>query len=156
MVRPGERGGPSEVQRPAATAAPAVYLIAVFFTAEWLFLFGRLVYTLVHSVPTQARLRFLHSSAMYPLIFSELNGLFTVVAVWLLVGSRRIGLRLLLASTLLLLGLGAISWPPLIDLYTRNHNPELLRALGLGGSNLILHLLALLYAFRLDRRGLLR
>ena len=65
---------------------------------------------------------------------------------------RRLGVGLMLASTILLVALIAVSWPRMLGHYT----PGSLRVLMLGGSSLILQVAATIYAFRLERRGLLR
>ena len=133
-----------------------VYLIAVFFTGLWLFFLGSLLFTLFHTFSPEMRMRFLGSPAVVPSAISELNGLLMVVASWLLVKMRRIGASLFLISTLLLLALVAMSWPALLPMYLRSHNPALLRSLAMGSSNLVLHIAATIYAFHLNRRGLLR
>jgi hypothetical protein len=83
---------------------------------------------------------------------SEMNGLLMLVGVWLLFTMRRMGVGLMLASTVLLGGLIAMSWPRLFGHFTSGS----LRVLALGGSSLVLQVAATIYAFRLDRRGLLR
>ena len=78
------------------------------------------------------------------------------VASWLLVAMRRIGAGLMLASTVLVGGLMrdllAVAAAALFCVPTHAG----LHALLLGGSNLILHIAATVYAFRLNSKGLLR
>ncbi len=137
------------------TRPVGVYFIAVFFTVEWLFLLASLLVTLHHFSP-EMRARLLKSGATTSLTISELNGLLTVIASWLLFAMRRVGAALLLASTLLIAGLAAISWPALLQHSWHIRNDAQTHALLLGGSNLVLHIAATIYAFHLDRRGLLR
>ena len=82
------------------------------------------------------------SPAAASLVISELNGLLTVVASWLLFGMRRISAGLLLASTLLIAGLALISWPVLLQHSWHIQNAATVdTALLLGGSNLVLHIM---------------
>jgi hypothetical protein len=94
--------------------------------------------------------------ALVSLGIADLNLLLTVVASWLLVAMRRIGAGLLLASTVLVAGLCAMSWPALIPAYLRHPSGALLYPLLMGGGNLLIHIVATVYAFRLNSKGLLR
>jgi hypothetical protein len=133
-----------------------VYLIAIFFTAVFLFSLGSLVYVLFFKLTPAMRHQLAASSALAPLAIADLNGLLMVVASWLLVAMRRIGVGLMLASTVLVAGLCALSWPSLLSHYFASPTHAGLRALLLGATNLILHIAATVYAFRLNSRGLLR
>ena len=146
-------GGAGQVPPPKPMG---VYLIAIFFTGEWLFFMGSLVFTLFHTFSPEMRTQFLASPAIVSTAISELNGLLMVVGSWLLLSMRRIGATLFLVSTLLLFGLGALSWPFVLHIYMRAHNPSVLHSLAISGSNLVLHIAATIYAFHLNRRGLLR
>jgi hypothetical protein len=142
-------GGPAP--RPAG-----VYLIALFFTAIWLFSVGSLVYVLFFKFTPEMRRQLSFTPALASLGIGNLNLSLTVVASWLLVAMRRIGAGLLLASTVLVAGLCAMSWPALIPAYLRHPSGALLHPLLMGGGNLLVHIAATVYAFRLDRKGLLR
>jgi hypothetical protein len=117
---------------------------------------GSLVYVLFFRLTPEMRHHLATSSALAPLAIADLNGLLAVVASWLLVAMRRIGAGLLLASTVLVAGLCAISWPPLLHRYSQSSTHAGLHALLLGGGNLVLHIAATVYAFRLNSKGLLR
>lgn len=147
-----ERGGlQANAGRPAG-----VYLIAIFFTAVFLFSLGSLVYVLFFKLTPAMRHQLAASSALAPLAIADLNALLMAVASWLLVAMRRIGAGLMLASTVLVAGLCALSWPLLLPRYFASPTHAGLHPLLLGGSNLILHIAATVYAFRLNSRGLLR
>ena len=137
-------------QRPAG-----VYIVALYFTAVWLYSMGSLVYVLFFRFTPEMRHQLAVSSALASLALAYLNGLLAVVASWLLVAMRRIGAGLLLASTVLVAGLCAISWPPLLHRYSQSPTHAGLHALLMGGSNLVLHIAATVYAFRLNSKGLL-
>ena len=62
----------------------------------------------------------------------------------------------LVASTVLVAGLCALSWPMLLPRYLASPTHAGLHPLLLGGTNLILHIAATVYAFRLNSKGLLR
>ncbi|HEY3990945.1 MAG TPA: hypothetical protein VGM02_16720 [Acidobacteriaceae bacterium] len=138
--------------------APAgAYIIAVFFTAVWLFSLGSVIYVLFFRLTPEMRHQLTGAApALASLALADLNGLLMTVASWLLVGMRRIGAGLMLASTVLLAGLCALSWPVLLHRLSASPTHEGLRPLLLGGSNLVLHIAATVYAFRLNSKGLLR
>jgi hypothetical protein len=141
----------------ANTGRPVgVYLIAIFFTAVFLYSLGSLIYVLFFKLTPAMRHQLAASSALAPLAIADLNGLLMVVASWLLVAMRRIGAGLMLASTVLVAGLCALSWPLLLPRYLGSPTHAGLQALLLGGTNLILHIAATAYAFRLNSKGLLR
>jgi hypothetical protein len=147
-----ERGGSqANAGRPAG-----VYLIAIFFTAVFLFSLGSLISVLFFKLTPAMRHQLAASSALAPLAIADLNALLTASSSWLLVAMRRIGAGLMLASTVLVGGLCALSWPWLLPRYFASPTHAGLQALLLGGSNLILHIAATVYAFRLNSRGLLR
>jgi hypothetical protein len=142
-------GGPS--------AKPTgVYLVALFFTAVWLFSAGSLLYVLLYKFTPEMRRQLTFTPAVASLGLADLNLLLTVVASWLLVAMRRIGAGLLLASTVLVAGLCALTWPALVPAYLRQPSGELLHPLLMGGGNLLVHIAATAYAFRLNSKGLLR
>ena len=147
--------GRSELQAGAARPV-GVYLIAIFFTAVFLFSLGSLIYVLFFKLTPAMRHQLAASSALASLAIADLNGLLMAVASWLLVAMRRIGAGLMLASTVLVAGLCALSWPLLLPRYLASPTQAGLHALLLGGTNLILHIAATVYAFRLNSRGLLR
>jgi hypothetical protein len=142
----------------SSTGRPAgVYIIAIYFTAVWLFSVGSLLYVVFFKFTPEMRHQLAGAApALSSLAIADLNGLLTAVAAWLLVAMRRIGAGLLLASTVLVAGLCAISWPALLHRYSASPTHPGLHALLLGGSNLILHIAATVYAFRLNSKGLLR
>jgi drug/metabolite transporter (DMT)-like permease len=133
-----------------------VYIVALFFTTVWLFSAGSLIYVLFFKFTPEMRRQISFTPALVSVGIADLNLLLTVVASWLLVAMRRIGAGLLLASTVLVAGLCALSWPALIPAYLRHPSSALLHPLLMGGSNLLVHIAATVYAFRLDRKGLLR
>ena len=134
-----------------------VYIVAFYFTAMWLYSLGSVVYVLFFKFTPEMRHQLaLASASLASLAIADLNGLLMVVASWLLVAMRRIGAGLLLASTVLVAGLCAISWPPLLHRYSQSPTHAGLHALLLGGGNLVLHIAATVYAFRLNSKGLLR
>jgi hypothetical protein len=133
-----------------------VFVVALFFTAVLLFSVGSLVYVLFFKFTPEMRRQLTLTPALASLGIGNLNLLLTVVASWLLVAMRRIGAGLLLASTVLVAGLCAMSWPALIPAYLRHPSGALLHPLVMGGGNLLVHIAATVYAFRLDRKGLLR
>jgi hypothetical protein len=134
-----------------------VYIIAVYFTAVWLFSLGSLLYVLFFRLTPEMRHQLINAApALASLALADLNGLLTAVASWFLVAMRRIGAGLLLASTVLVAGLCAISWPAVLHRYSQVPTHAGLRALLLGGGNLVLHIAATVYAFRLNSKGLLR
>jgi hypothetical protein len=133
-----------------------VYLIAIFFTAVFLFSLGSLIYVLFFKLTPAMRHQLAASSALASLAIADLNGLLMAVASWLLVAMRRIGAGLMLASTVLVAGLCALSWPALIPAYLRHPSGALLHPLLMGGGNLLIHIAATVYAFRLNSKGLLR
>lgn len=143
-------------QGPSPGKPVGVYLIALFFTAVWIFSLISVLYVILSKLSPGSRQQLLVSAAVLPLAIAQLNGLLTVVASWLLVAMRRVGAGLLLASTLLVLAMAALSWPGLLALHSSHPAAALLYPLLLGGSNLVLHIAATVYAFHLDRRGLLR
>lgn len=146
----------SELQ-PSPKRPAGVYIIAVYFTAIWLFSLGSLLYVLFFRLTPEMRDQLMNAApALASLALADLNGLLTAVAAWLLVAMRRIGAGLLLASTVLVAGLCAISWPALLHRYSQVPTHAGLRALLLGGTNLVLHIAATAYAFRLNSKGLLR
>lgn len=148
--------GRSESQ-PITRRPAGVYIIAIYFTAVSLFSVGSLVYVVFFKFTPEMRHQLSGvAPALASLAIADLNGLLTAVAAWLLVAMRRIGAGLLLASTVLVAGLCAISWPALLHQYFASSPHEGLHALLLGGSNLILHIAATVYAFRLNSKGLLR
>lgn len=122
----------------------------------FLFSLGSLIYVLFFKLTPAMRQQLAASSALAPLAIADLNGLLMAVASWLLVAMRRIGAGLMLASTVLVAGLCALSWPLLLPRYLASPTHEGLQALLLGGTNLILHIAATVYAFRLNSKGLLR
>lgn len=142
--------------QPSRQRPVGVYIVAIYFTVVWLFSMGSLVYVLFFRLTPEMRHHLATSSALAPLAIADLNGLLAVVASWLLVAMRRIGAGLLLASTVLVAGLCAISWPPLLHRYSQSPTHAGLHALLLGGGNLVLHIAATVYAFRLNSKGLLR
>jgi hypothetical protein len=142
--------------QPSTQRPVGVYIVAIYFTAVWLFSMGSLVYVLFFRLTPEMRHQLVASSALAALAIADLNGLLAVVASWLLVAMRRIGAGLLLASTVLVAGLCAISWPALLHRYSQFPTHAGLHALLLGGSNLVLHIAATVYAFRLNSKGLLR
>jgi len=133
-----------------------VYLMALFFTAVCLFAIGSLMYVLFFKFTPEMRSRLSVTPALASLGIADLNLVLTVVACWLLVAMRRIGVGLLLASTVLVAGLCMLSWPALIHLYLRHPSGALLHPLLMGGGNLLVHIAATVYAFRLNSKGLLR
>ena len=141
-----------------STKRPAgMYIIAIYFTAVWLYSLGSFLYVLLIRFTPEMRQQALTVLKTTPVAFasvaiSEMNGLLMLIGVWLLFAMRRMGVGLMLASTVLLGGLIAMSWPRLLAHFTSGS----LRVLVLGGSSLILQAAATIYAFRLDRRGLLR
>jgi hypothetical protein len=143
------QGGP-------ATKPVGVYIVAVFFTAVWLFSVGSLIYVLFFKLTPEMRRQLSFTPALVSLGIADLNLLLTVVAAWLLVAMRRIGAGLLLASTVLVAGLCALAWPALIPAYLRHPSGALLHPLLMGGGNLLIHIAATVYAFRLNSKGLLR
>jgi hypothetical protein len=145
----------NETQGNAGTP-PGTYVIAIFFTAVFLFALGSLIYVLFFRFTPEMRHRIWTSTAFAPLALADLNALLMAVASWLLVAMRRIGAGLMLASTVLVAGLCAISWPLLIPRYFASPTHAGLHALLLGGGNLIVHIAATVYAFRLNSKGLLR
>ncbi len=132
------------------------YLIALFFTAVCLFAIGSLIYVLFFRFTPEMRSHLSVTPALVSLGIADLNLLLTLVASWLLVSMRRIGAGLLLASTVLVAGLCVLSWPSLIPLYLRHPSGALLHPLLMGGGNLLVHIAATAYAFRLNSKGLLR
>jgi hypothetical protein len=141
----------------ASTSKPAgVYLIAIFFNAVFLFSLGSLMYVLFFKLTPEMRHRLASSAALAPLAIADLNGLLMAIASWLLVAMRRIGAGLMLASTVLVAGLCSISWPMLLHRYFASPTHAGLHPLLLGGSNLVLHIAATVYAFHLNHKGLLR
>jgi hypothetical protein len=133
-----------------------VYIVAFYFTAMWLYSLGSVVYVLFFKFTPEMRRQLSFTPALVSLGIADLNLLLTVVASWLLVAMRRIGAGLLLASTVLVAGLCAMSWPALIPLYLRHPSGALLHPLLMGGGNLLIHIAATVYAFRLNSKGLLR
>ena len=142
--------------RPLGKRPAGVYVVALFFSAVWLFSVGSLVYVLFFKFTPEMRGQLSFTPALASLGIGNLNLSLTVVASWLLVAMRRIGAGLLLASTVLVAGLCAMSWPALIPAYLRHPSGALLHPLLMGGGNLLVHIAATVYAFRLDRKGLLR
>jgi hypothetical protein len=133
-----------------------VYVVALFFTAVCLFSVGSLIYVLFFRFTPEMRRQLSFTPALAMLGVADLNLVLTVVASWLLVALRRVGAGLLLASTVLVAGLCAISWPALIPVYLRHPSGALLHPLLMGGGNLLVHIAATVYAFRLNSKGLLR
>jgi hypothetical protein len=133
-----------------------VYIIALFFSADCLFSVGSLIYVLCFKFTPEMRRQLSLTPALVSLGIADLNLLLTVVAAWLLVAMRRIGAGLLLASTVLVAGLCALAWPALIPAYLRHPSGALLHPLLMGGGNLLIHIAATAYAFRLNSKGLLR
>jgi hypothetical protein len=133
-----------------------VYIVALFFSAVWLFSVGSLIYVLFFKFTPEMRRQLTFTPALVSLGIADLNLLLTVVAAWLLVAMRRIGAGLLLASTVLVAGLCALAWPALIPAYLRHPSGGLLHPLLMGGGNLLIHIVATVYAFRLNSKGLLR
>jgi hypothetical protein len=133
-----------------------VYVVALFFTAVCLFSVGSLIYVLFFKFTPEMRRQLSFTPALAMLGVADLNLVLTVVASWLLVALRRVGAGLLLASTALVAGLCAISWPALIPVYLRHPSGTLLHPLLMGGGNLLVHIAATVYAFRLNSKGLLR
>jgi hypothetical protein len=144
--------GPGDPLRKPAGA----YVIAIYFTALCLFSLGSLIYVLFFRLSPEMRHQLMATTALAPLAIADLNGLLMAVASWLLVAMRRIGAGLMLASTVLVAGLCAISWPMMLQRYFASPTHEGLHAMLLGGSNLVLHIAATAYAFRLNHKGLLR
>lgn len=144
------------MSRPLGKRPAGVYVVALFFTAVLLFSVGSLVYVLFFKFTSEMRRQLSFTPALASLGIGNLNLLLTVVASWLLVAMRRVGAGLLLASTVLVAGLCAMSWPALIPAYLRHPSGALLHPLLMGGGNLLVHIAATVYAFRLDRKGLLR
>ena len=144
------------MSRPLGKRPAGVYVVALFFTAVLLFSVGSLVYVLFFEFTPEMRRQLSFTPALASLGIGNLNLSLTVVASWLLVAMRRIGAGLLLASTVLVAGLCAMSWPALIPAYLRHPSGALLHPLLMGGGNLLVHIAATVYAFRLDRKGLLR
>jgi hypothetical protein len=140
----------------SATKPVGVYIVALFFTAVWLFSVGSLIYVLFFKLTPEMRRQLSFTPALVSLGIADLNLLLTVVAAWLLVAMRRIGAGLLLASTVLVAGLCALAWPALIPAYLRHPSGALLHPLLMGGGNLLIHIAATVYAFRLNSKGLLR
>ena len=134
-----------------------VYIVAFYFTAVWLFSLGSVLYVLIFKFTPEMRHQLVVASAsLASLALADLNALLMVVASWLLVAMRRIGAGLMLASTVLVAGLCAISWPLLLHRYFAGPTHAALHPLLLGGTNLVLHIAATVYAFRLNSKGLLR
>jgi drug/metabolite transporter (DMT)-like permease len=155
------KSGPPPDARALAPGVPStrpvgVYIVALFFTAVWLFSAGSLIYVLFFKFTPEMRRQLSFTPALVSLGIADLNLLLTVVAAWLLVAMRRIGAGLLLASTVLVAGLCALSWPALIPAYLRHPSGALLHPLLMGGGNLLIHIAATVYAFRLNSKGLLR
>ena len=146
----------ASMARPLGKRPAGVYVVALFFSAVWLFSVGSLVYVLFFKFTPEMRGQLSFTPALASLGIGNLNLSLTVVASWLLVAMRRIGAGLLLASTVLVAGLCAMSWPALIPAYLRHPSGALLHPLLMGGGNLLVHIAATVYAFRLDRKGLLR
>ena len=144
------------MSRPLGKRPAGVYVVALFFSAIWLFSVGSLVYVLFFKFTPEMRRQLSFTPALASLGIGNLNLSLTVVASWLLVAMRRIGAGLLLASTVLVAGLCAKSWPALIPAYLRHPSGALLHPLLMGGGNLLVHIAATVYAFRLDCKGLLR
>jgi len=144
------------MSRPLGKRPAGVYVVALFFTAVLLFSVGSLVYVLFFKFTPEMRRQLSFTPALASLGIGNLNLSLTVVASWLLVAMRRIGAGLLLASTVLVAGLCAMSWPALIPAYLRHPSGALLHPLLMGGGNLLVHIAATVYACRLDRKGLLR
>jgi len=144
------------MSRPLGKRPAGVYVVALFFTAVLLFSVGSLVYVLFFKFTPEMRRQLSFTPALASLGIGNLNLSLTVVASWLLAAMRRIGAGLLLASTVLVAGLCAMSWPALIPAYLRHPSGALLHPLLMGGGNLLVHIAATVYAFRLDRKGLLR
>jgi hypothetical protein len=142
--------------RSDARTPPIAYIIAIFFSAVFLFSLGSLIYVLFFKLTPAMRHQLVASTALASLAIADLNGLLMAVASWLLVAMRRIGAGLMLASTVLVAGLCALSWPLLLPRYLASPTHAGLQALLLGGTNLILHIAATVYAFRLNSKGLLR
>jgi hypothetical protein len=134
-----------------------VYIVAFYFTAVWLYSLGSVFYVLFFKFTPEMRHQlFLASASLASLALADLNALLMVVASWLLAAMRRIGAGLMLASTVLVAGLCAISWPLLLHRYLALPTRAALHPLLLGGTNLVLHIAATVYAFRLNSKGLLR
>ena len=141
----------------ASTTRPVgVYIIALYFTLVGLYSVGTVLYVLFFKFTPEMRHQLLTSPSVASLAIADLNALLMVAASWLLVAMRRIGAGLMLASTVLVAGLCAISWPILLHRYFTLPTHDGLRALVLGGGNLVLHIAATVYAFRLNSKGLLR
>jgi hypothetical protein len=141
----------------STTRPVGAYIIACYFTAVWLYSLGSIVYVLFFKFTPEMRHQLgLASASLASLAIADLNGLLMVVASWLLVAMRRIGAGLMLASTVLVAGLCAISWPLLLHRYFALPTHAALHPLLLGGANLVLHIAATVYAFRLNSKGLLR
>lgn len=159
MTRRSNEAAPDDralAQGGPATKPVGVYIVAVFFTAVWLFSVGSLIYVLFFKLTPEMRRQLSFTPALVSLGIADLNLLLTVVAAWLLVAMRRIGAGLLLASTVLVAGLCALAWPALIPAYLRHPSGALLHPLLMGGGNLLIHIAATVYAFRLNSKGLLR
>ena len=147
--------------QPSTGRPVGVYIIAIFFTAMWLYSLGSILYVLFVKFTPEMRhqavaVGLLARGALATIAIAEINGFLMMVASWFLVGMRRIGAGLMLASTVLVAGLCAISWPPLLHRYSQSPTDAGLHALLLGGGNLVLHIAATVYAFRLNSKGLLR
>jgi hypothetical protein len=141
----------------ASTTRPVgVYIVAFYFTAVWLFSLGSVVYVLFFRFTPEMRHQLLASPAVASLAVADLNALLMAVASWLLVAMRKVGAGLMLASTVLVAGLCALSWPLLLHRYFASPTHAGLHPLLLGGGNLVLHIAATVYAFRLNSKGLLR
>ena len=123
------------MSRPLGKRPAGVYVVALFFSAIWLFSVGSLVYVLFFKFTPEMRRQLSFTPALASLGIGNLNLSLTVVASWLLC---------------------AMSWPALIPAYLRHPNGALLHPLLMGGGNLLVHIAATVYAFRLDRKGLLR
>ena len=89
------------------------------------------------------------------LAIADLNALLMVVASWLLVAMRRIGAGLMLASTVLVAGYARSPGRSAAPLLCLADTCRTARAAA-GGGNLVLHIAATVYAFRLNSKGLLR
>src|ERR1700744_1881189 len=127
-----------------------VYIVAFYFTAVWLFSLGSIIYVLIFKFTPEMRHHLgLASASIASLAIADLNGLLMAVASWLRVAVRRIGAGRMLASTVLVAGLCAISWPLLLHRYFAAPTHAALHPLLLGGTNLVLHIGATVYAFRL-------
>src|SRR5258707_8242986 len=117
-----------------STNKPVLYIIALFFTAVCLFSLGSLIYVLFFRLTPEMRNQLAGSAAWARLAIADLNGLLMAIASWLLVAMRRIGAGLMLASTVLVAGLCALSWPMLLPRYFASPTHVGLHALLLGGT----------------------